>query len=213
MQKSTNQKQSRSSFFSLFHQYRTKIALSLFLVITPILLIVIGYLSPYLQSTRVTFDLEITEESQYIRNFKSLDELEDITLYVEWLTLTKPTENETGELTGGSMSFRITYEVDNNKDINDINVTPVLQPLYANVRDIAQPRNILPYGITSSNTVFTITHNVLYPINPIFLVSVSDPVLYLKVTYNEVLSDRIDPIQMTEYVSISLSELNPNQVN
>lgn len=213
MQKSTNQKQSKSSFFSLFHQYRTKIALSLFLVITPLLLIVIGYLSPYLQSTRVTFDLEITEESDYIRNFKSLDELEDITLYVEWLTLTKPTENETGELTGGNLSFRITYEIENNKDINDITVTPVLQPLYTNVRDIAQPRTIFPYGITSSSTVFTITHNVLYPLNPIFLVNVSDPVLYLKITYNEVLSDRIDPIQMTEYVSISLSELNPNQVN
>ena len=213
MQKSTNQKQSKSSFFSLFHQYRTKIALSLFLIITPLLLIVIGYISPYLQSTRVTFDLEIAEESDYIRNFKSLEELEDITLYVEWLTLTKPTENETGELTGGSMSFRITYEIENNKDIKDITVTPVLQPLYTNIRDIAQPRTIFPYGITSSNTVFTITHNVLYPINPIFLVSVSDPVLYLKITYSEVLSDRIDPIQMTEYVSISLSELNPNQVN
>lgn len=205
--------QSKPNLLSLFHKYRTKIALALFLVLTPLLLIIIGYLSPYLQSTRVTFDQTITEESVYIRNFKSLDELDDLTLYVDWLRLTKPIENEDGSLSNGSMEFRITYEVENNKDLNDITVTPVLQPLFSSTRDIGQSRVILPYGITTSNTVFTLNHNLLYPYNPMFLVRVTDPILYLKITYNEVLSDRIDPVAVTEYVSIPLSELNPKLVN
>lgn len=213
MSTSHTNNQSKPNLLSLLHKYRTKIALSLFLVLTPLLLIVIGYLSPYLQSTRVTFDQTVTEESVYIRNFKSLDELEDLTLYVEWLRLTKPTENEDGSLSNGSMEFRITYEVENNKDLNDITVTPVLQPLYSSTRDIAQSRVILPFGITTSNTVFTLNHNLLYPYNPMFLVRVTDPILYLKITYNEVLSDRIDPVAVTEYVSIPLSELNPKLVN
>lgn len=204
---------SKHNLLSLFHKYRTKIALSLFLVLTPLLLIVIGYISPYLQSTRITFDFEVTEDSVYVRNFKSLDDLDDITLYVEWLTLTKPIENEDGSLSNGSLEFRITYEVENNKDINDITVTPVIQPLFSSIRDIAQPRVILPYGLTTSNTVFILTHNVLYPYRPMFLVSITDPILYLKVTYNEVLSDLVDPVVVTEYVSIPLNELNPNRVN
>jgi len=204
---------SKPKLLSLFHKYRTKIALSLFLVLTPLLLIVIGYVSPYLQSTRVTFDFEVTEESVYVRNFKSLDDLEDITLYVDWLKLTKPTENEDGSLSNGSMEFRITYEIENNKDINDITVTPVIQPLFSSNRDIAQPRVILPFGLTTSNTVFTSTHNVLYPYRPMFLVSITDPILYLKVTYNEVLSDRVDPVVVTEYISIPLNDLDPDRVN
>ena len=204
--------QTKSNLLSLFHKYRTKIALSLFLVLTPLLLIVIGYLSPYLQSTRVTFDLEVTEESVYVRNFKSLDELDDITLYVDWLILTKPTVNEDGSLSNGSMEFRITYEVENNKDIKYVTVTPVIQPLFSSSRDIAQPRVILPFGNTTSDTIFTINHNLLYPHNPMFLVTVSDPILYLRITYNEVLSDRIDPVSVTEYVSIRLSELYPEHV-
>lgn len=204
---------SKPNLLSLFHKYRTKIALSLFLVLTPLLLIVIGYVSPYLQSTRVTFDFEVTEESVYVRNFKSLDDLEDITLYVDWLKLTKPTENEDGSLSNGSMEFRITYEIENNKDINDITVTPVIQPLFSSNRDFAQPRVILPYGLTTSNTVFTLTHNVLYPYSPMFLVSITDPILYLKVTYNEVLSDRVDPVVVTEYISIPLNDLDPDRVN
>lgn len=204
--------QTKPSVFSLLHKYRTKIALSLFLVLTPLLLIVIGYLSPYLQSTRVTFDSEVTEESVYVRNFKSLDDLEDITLYVDWLKLTKPTENEDGSLSNGSMEFRITYEVENNKELKDITLTPVIQPLFSSTRDIAQPRVILPFGLTTSNTVFTITHNVLYPYRPMFLVYITDPILYLKLTYNEVLSDRVDPVAVTEYISIPLNELNPRSL-
>ena len=204
---------SKPNLLSLFHKYRTKIALSLFLVLTPLLLIVIGYVSPYLQSTRVTFDFEVTEESVYVRNFKSLDDLEDIKLYVDWLKLTKPTENEDGSLSNGSMEFRITYEIENNKDINDITVTPVIQPLFSSNRDIAQPRIILPFGLTTSNTVFTLTHNVSYPYRPMFLVSITDPILYLKVTYNEVLSDRVDPVVVTEYISIPLNDLDPDRVN
>jgi hypothetical protein len=205
--------QTKSNLLSLFHKYRTKIALSLFLVLTPLLLIVIGYLSPYLQSTRVTFDLEVTEESVYVRNFKSINELDDITLYVDWLRLTKPTENEDGSLSNGSMEFRITYEAENNKDINDVTVTLVIQPQFSSSRDISQPRVILPFGMTTSNTIFKINHNLLYPYNPMFLVTVTDPILYLRITYNEVLSDRIDPVSVTEYVSIRLSELNPERVN
>lgn len=213
MPKSLDNIQSKPKLFSLLHKYRTKIALSLFLVLTPLLLIVIGYLSPYLQSTRVTFDFEITEESDYVRNFKSLEELEDLTLYVDWISLTKPTENEDGTLTNGSMEFRITYDVENNKDLNDITVTSVLQPLFSNHRDISQSKVILPYGITTSNTIFRLNHNILYPYAPMFLVRISDPVLYLKITYNEILSDRVDPVSVTEYVSIRLSELNPSRVN
>jgi hypothetical protein len=103
--------------------------------------------------------------------------------------------------------------VKHNKDINDITVTPVIQPLFSSNRDIAQPRVILPFGLTTSNTVFTLTHNVLYPYRPMFLVSITDPILYLKVTYNEVLSDRVDPVVVTEYISIPLNDLDPDRVN
>lgn len=212
MSASHTNNQSKPNLFSFFHKYRTKIALSLFLVLTPLLLIVIGYVSPYLQSTRVTFDSEITEESVYIRNFKSLDDLEDITLYVDWLKLTKPTENEDGSLSNGRLEFRITYEIENNKDLKDIIVTPVIQPLFSSTRDIVQPRVILPFGLTTSKTVFKIDHNVLYPYRPMFLVHITDPILYLKLTYNEVLSDRVDPVAVTEYIAIPLNELNPRSL-
>ncbi len=213
MPKNTTQANTKKSLLQWLHTYRTKLALSLFIILVPVLLIVIGYVSPYVQSTRVTFDTEITEESTYVRNFKSLDELEDITLYVDWLTLTKPTETTEGNLEGGSLSFRITYDVENNKDINDVTVTAVLQPLYSNIRNIASPRVIFPFGTTSSQSVFTITHNVSYPINPILFVNVNDPILYLKITYNEVLIDQVNPVQVTEYIRIPLNDDNPERVN
>jgi hypothetical protein len=201
--------QTKSNLLSLFHKYRTKIALSLFLVFTPLLLISISYITPYRISTRVSFDTELSEESIYIRNFKSINELDDITLYFKWLAIDEPVENKDGVLTDGSMTFRIRYEIENNKDIRDIRVTPVLQPLYTNIRSIEPMIQIFTFEDTDIN----IKHNVLYPYNPMFLVTLTDPILYLRITYNEVLSDRIDPVSVTEYVFIRLSELNPERVN
>lgn len=213
MPKQTKNVVTKAQLLSWLHKYRTKLALSLFFIVTPLLLIAIGYITPYRQSTRVSFDNEITEESVYIRNFKSLEELEDITLYFSWLTLVEPIENEDGDLIDGEMSFRIKYEVENNKDINDITVTTVLQPLYTNIRDVApQPKIIFPFGDTSPRNDFTISHNVLYPFSPMFFVQLNDPILYLKITYKEILSDRIDPVTVTEYIRIPLSDFNPSQV-
>jgi hypothetical protein len=194
---------------SWLHKYRIKLALSLFLIVTPVFSIAIGYITPYRQSTRVSFDPEITDESVFIRNFKSLDELEDITLYFSWITLMEPIENQDGTLSGGSMTFRIQYEIENNKDINNLFVTPVLQPLYTNIRDVGQQKVILPFG----DTDFTIPHNLLYPFNPLFLVQLNDPILYLKITYKEILNDKIDPVTVTEYIRIPLDAFNPTNVN
>jgi hypothetical protein len=213
MPKNTTQLNTKKSFLNWLHTYRTKLALSMFVILIPIMLIVIGYVSPYIQSTRVSFDSELTDESTYVRNFIALDELEDITLYVDWLTLTKPTENVDGNLEGGSLSFRITYDVKNNKDINDVTVTAVLQPLYTNIRNITSPRVIFPYGTTSSQSIFTVVHNVSYPLNPMLFVNINDPILYLKITYNEVLIDQVNPVQVTEYIRVPLSDLNPDKVN
>jgi hypothetical protein len=148
MPKQTKNVVTKAQLLSWLHKYRTKLALSLFLIVTPLLLIAIGYITPYRQSTRVSFDTVLTEESVYIRNFKSLDELEDITIYFTWLALVEPIQNEDGDLNGGSMSFRIKYEIENNKDINDITVTPVLQPLYSNIRSIDSMKSIFTFKDT-----------------------------------------------------------------
>jgi hypothetical protein len=46
-----------------------------------------------------------------------------------------------------------------------------------------------------------------------FFVQLNDPILYLKITYKEILSDRIDPVTVTEYIRIPLSDYNPSRVN
>lgn len=205
MKKETTKK----SFWKTFHQYRLKIALAAFIVVIPIVLLFAAYISPLVQSTRVSFDQEITEESTFISSFKDLEDVEDVYLGFTWKELVLPREDTEGNLVGGSFIFSVNYNIDENIDISNVRVIVSLQPRFTTFRDVSAEIRLTSY---SSRDV-AVSHNLSYPLNPLWFVTINEPTVYIKLMYDKGVSGELEPITETEYIKVSLANVDPLEVS
>jgi len=209
MQKPKSTKKNTKNFWTFFHTYRTKIALIAFVVVIPLTLVLTAYLGPLSKSRSVTFDRNITEQSEYISDFKNLDDLDDLNLILQWTTYRRPVDDGNGNFVNGSYTFNIRYETLNNKNISNVRVQLVLKPVYGDTQDTNNPVAITA-GNTGSN--FTVSHSIVYPFTPLWLVQINEPTVYIKITYTETFTGSIAPIEVTEYAFYSLSGIDPTNV-
>lgn len=197
--------QKPKTFWSQVHKNRIKIALSLFFVLLPIILVLIAYVGTYTNQKKVHFDPAVTEETEYIKKFVNPDELDAITLDITWYELRHPVLDDNGELTGGSYTFDIFYTAKENYDVVSVSVTPVLKTEWTDLRGIGSLTTLY----TSSRRV-SVPFNFDLPVKPLWFIEVTDPILYLKVDYT--FSSAGSQVQKTGYVRLVLEDLNPTRV-
>lgn len=174
----------------------------LFVVVIPLILVIFMYVQSYTRSQRVSFDTS-SSDPMYVNEFIAIDELKGLSLDVEWDVLQLPTSNEQGELTGGYYRFKIRYNPDENTSISSVSVTPVLQTDWADLSVVGETINL-----TTAYTDMLIEFNHTLPISPLFFVKVTDPNLYLKLTYLHVIAGL--QTQKTIYIKYPLHNLYPN---
>ncbi|PKK93905.1 MAG: hypothetical protein CVV61_02295 [Tenericutes bacterium HGW-Tenericutes-6] len=205
MMKKQNNKQVKPSFWKWLHQYRIKIALSAFLVIIPITLILTAYIGAYTTNNKVHFDVEVTQETTYIKDFISYDDIDALLLHIEWVALKSPEENTEGVLVNGYYDFNLRYEAKEGYSINNVSVTPLLQTPWTNIRSLGTTQNL-----TTSNRVFRIIFNYELPVRPLWFVTVEEANLYLKVDYT--FTSAGSPITKTVYVLYPLENITPKPI-
>lgn len=197
------------SFWTLFHTYRTKIALFSFFVIIPITLILVAYLGPLNASRQVTFDQTVSDSSVYISSFKNLNDVKDLDVTLTWSELNLPTRNEDDELINGSYKFNVSYTVLDSKNISGVTVQIALKSLYGTVQNLSNPV-LISSSVNGSDVL--VSHNVLYPFSPLWFVTVNEPTVYLKISYKETIVGISEPLDVIQYAVFSLSDVLPNKV-
>ena len=194
------------NFFKWLHYNRIVIVLVLFVIVLPIALTISIYLGSYLANQKVHFDLEVTEETQYIRNFTSLDSIEHFELNIEWEAYRKPVYNASNALTGGYYTFNVNYQSVEGFQVTNVMATPVLRTPWVNIRSLGQP-----VQLSSHNRIVYVDFNRELPVSPLWFVKVTDPILYLRVTYTRILANQSE-IEEVVYIRYPLKHLDPNQV-
>ena len=184
---------------------RVKIGIWLFLIILPISLVITAYVGSYTSNRSLYFDQEITEESEKINNFVAIDELKAITLDVEWDALKKPVEDAEGVLVGGYYRFNIKYTANENYNLENVKITPVLKTDWKNYRSVGIERYI-----STSFISFAVDFNYELPTSPLLFVRLENPNLYLKVEYTYLSAGQ--NVTEIEYVKFPLDDLNPKIV-
>lgn len=197
--------QKPKKFWSQVHKNRIKIALSMFFILIPIVLVLIAYIGTYTNQKKIHFDQTATEETVYIKKFVNPDELDALSLNLTWYELRHPVADVNGDLSGGTYTFDIFYTAKDNYDIVSVSVTPVLKTPWTNLRSIGSLTSVY----TSSRRM-TIPFNYNLPVTPLWFVDVTDPILYLKVDYT--FSSAGSQVQKTGYVRLVLEDLNPTRV-
>lgn len=195
----------KKSTLSWIHRNRVRIGIWLFLVILPISLVVTAYVGSYTSNKSVYFDAEITEESEKISDFINPDELKGLSINIEWDALKKPSLGDDDELFGGYYRFIISYTPDQNFNIENVKITPVLKTDWKNYRSIGVQRYL-----STNNITFSIDFNYDLPESPLLFVTIEEPILYLKVEYTYVSAGQT--VTEIEYVKYSLKDTNPNVV-
>ncbi len=195
----------QKSVLSWIHKNRVKIGIWMFLIIVPITLVVTAYIGSYTSNKSVYFDLEITEESEKIKDFISIDELKAITLDIEWDALKKPTLDEDDNLVGGYYRFNVSYTPDENYQIQNVKITPVLKTDWKNFTSVGIQRYIAMNKVS-----FSVDYNFDLPHSPLLFVTIEEPNLYLKVEYSYTSAGQT--ITEVEYVKFPLEDINPNIV-
>ncbi len=202
----TTKKQQPKTFWQRFHENRIKIALSTFVVMIPIALILTVYIGAYANNKKVHFDQVAGPETTYVRDFVDLDGIDAFSLDITWHELKKPIEDEEGHLSGGYYKFQIFYTPKENYQVLSVQITPVLQTDWAEMRAISSNTiNILP-----SSRDFVVGFDYVLPVRPLWFVEVTDPNLYLKVDYTFVSAG--NQVTKTAYVVLPLKDLNPTRV-
>lgn len=184
---------------------RVKIGIWLFLIILPISLVITAYVGSYTSNRSLYFDQEITEESEKINDFVEIDELKAITLDVEWDALKKPVEDAEGVLVGGYYRFNIKYTANENYNLENVKITPVLKTDWKNYRSVGIERYI-----STSFISFAVDFNYELPTSPLLFVRLENPNLYLKVEYTYLSAGQ--NVTEIEYVKFPLDDLNPKIV-
>lgn len=195
----------KPSFFTWIHLHRIKIALALFLIFVPLTLTIIAYSGTYANGRRVHFDAEVTDTTTFIHEFVSTDDIDALSLTIEWTELKKPTEDENGVLTGGYYRFNILYTAKQNYEIISVAMTPVLKTPWSD-RQVVGTRST----VTTTNRSFTVLYNEDLPLRPLWFVTVNEPNLYMKVEYTFITAS--NQVTKTVYVSFPLHDINPDKV-
>lgn len=203
--KNQNIKQTKPSFWKWFHKNRIKVALYTFLIVVPITLILTAYIGAYTNNNKVHFDVEVTEETTYVKDFISNDDIDALLIHIEWIALKSPEENEEGVLFNGYYDFNIRYEAKEGYSINNVAVTPVLQTPWTNIRSMGTQQNL-----TTNNRLFRVIFNFELPVNPLWFVTVDEANLYLKVDYT--FTSAGSPITKTVYVMYPLEDVSPKPI-
>jgi hypothetical protein len=206
--KNNVKKDSKKSFWIWLHQNRIKLALLAFFVVLPIALVLTVYIGAYTNNQKVHFDAEVTETTEYIKDFTNIEDIDAFDLSIVWQELKNPVESEVdGEtvLNGGFYKFNMFYTPKTNYTVNSVNVTAVLKTPWTDVRYIAASA---PISTTVRSVQVNFNHDL--PLKPLWFVEVTDPVLYLKLEYTFMAAG--NPLTKIAYVEFSLEDLNPNVV-
>jgi hypothetical protein len=192
--------------FSWIHVNRLKIVLFAFFVILPIAFVTTLYIATYTTYKKVHFDNEVTAETSFIKTFVEMDEIEEFDFVFQWTELRNPKLSTiTNELEGGYYKFQMHYTQKSGYQISNLKVTPVLQTMWTDMRSIGNPVVL----ITTPKNV-QVNFNYELPVSPLWFVTVTDPILYLKLEYTYQTAST--PIQKVVYISFNLSELTPDKV-
>ena len=195
----------KPTFWTWLHRNRLRVAVLAFLILIPLALIFTAYIGSYTANRKVTFDAEITKDSVYIKEFINPDEINAFTLNIVWNELKHPVDTVGSQyFENGYYKFNITYEVNDNFNVKNVTVIPVLQTDWKNLRSMGSPVSLTDYPIV------IVYFDYELPIKPLLFVTVNEPYLYLMVHYT--LSSAGQDVEFTEYVRFSLSDLNPMNV-
>lgn len=202
----TPTQQNKSSVWTWIHVNRINIALVLFFVIVPIIFALIIYTGAYVSGTRIHFDAEVTENTDYIRDFVAPNDIDAFELVIDWAELKKPTEDALGVLSGGYYRFDIYYVPNENYELISVSITPVLKTPWTDRQIIGSPMGLTP----DRSYPLTLVYNEDLPLKPLWFVNVEEPHLYLKVDYTFITAS--NQLTKTVYVSFPLHDLNPDIV-
>jgi hypothetical protein len=206
MNKNIKGQPKKIGFWSWVHLNRIKIAGFLFIAVLPVAFVITVYVGAYANNNRVHFDAEVTAQTTYVNKFVDLDELEAITLTLDWTELKNPQETtDPVGWTGGYYKFTLFYTAKETYTVGNVRVTPVLQTKWTDMRSMI-PQQSLSTTVRS----FQLDFNYDLPARPLWFVKVTDPMLYLKVDYTY--QTPTGQINKTEYVSVDLAILSPDRV-
>jgi hypothetical protein len=192
--------------FSWIHVNRLKIVLFAFFVILPIAFVTTLYVATYTTYKKVHFDVEVGPDSVFIKDFIDIDEIEEFDLFFSWTELRNPKlSTVSNELEGGYYKFQMYYTQNTGYQISSLKVTPVLQTMWTDIRAVGNPVVL----ITSPKNV-QVNFNHELPVSPLWFVTVTDPILYLKLEYTYTTAST--PINKIVYISFNLSDLTPDKV-
>lgn len=193
------------NFWKWLHKNRIKVVTYSFLIIIPLTLLLTAYIGTYTTHTKVHFDQEVTENTEYISKFTDMDEIDAFELSIDWKELKYPVLNEDDELSGGYYMFSMFYTAKQNYSVISMTVTPVLKTNWTDIRSMGNPVTLTP----SARNV-QIPFNYELPVKPLWFVTVEEPILYLKIDYTFVTAT--NEIAKTVYIQFILSEINPDKV-
>jgi hypothetical protein len=174
-------------------------------IVVPLLLITFTYIFSYTSSLKVSFDDVITEDSIYIKNYITIDEVDAISLTIDWKTLSSPKKVE-DVLSNGFYTFELSYESNDNYQVNQVSITPVLQTKWADIRSVGETINLSENMVTQSKIDF----NFELPMKPLYFINVEEPILYLKISFVNSINNLNVPY--TIYVKYELTDIYPSQV-
>ncbi|MFU8792482.1 MAG: hypothetical protein ACNA7K_00500 [Acholeplasmataceae bacterium] len=194
------------NFFKWLHYNRIMIVIVLFIIVLPITLTLSIYLGSYLSNRSVHFDPEVTDETENIRRFDAIDDIEHFELMIDWDSFKRPVSNDQGVLTGGYYTFKANYQPAEGFQVTNVMATPVLRTPWMQIRSLGQP--VL---LTNQDRILYIDFNHELPVSPLWFVKVTDPILYLKITYTRILANQSE-VEETVYIRYPLKDIDPNQV-
>jgi hypothetical protein len=219
------QKPVKKTFLGWIHRNRLKIVLISFLVIVPITLILTIYIGSFVNNNKVHFDQEVTQETIYIKDFievnpskldidenfyYTIDQIDAFELHLRWDELILPVKNETtGELENGVYKFKTYYAQNDGFNVSSLNITPVLQTEWTDIRAIGPSLGVQTSIPVSAN--LNIQFNYRLPVRPLLFVKLESPMLYLRLNY--VLQVAGSPLNKTAYIQFDLDQVNPRTVN
>jgi len=212
-------------FWAWVHKNRLKIVALSFIVLVPLALLASVYIGSFTNNRKIYFDAVKTNETVIISKYRKVNpenlslnsqfyyEIEDVNkdfdLFIMWDQLHNPYLNtESGNLDFGSYRFRMYYTPNSSKTINQMNVTTLLQTDWTDIRQIGSTTALLQ-TIPGSNNIL-IPFNYRLPKEPLPLVKVESPHLYLRIVYQVL--ENSNPVDKTVYLQFDLSKANPRQV-
>jgi hypothetical protein len=198
----------KQTFWSWLHRYRLKVVILAFVILLPLALVFTAYVGSYTANRKVYFDSDMTEETEIIKDFMSPDEMDALSLNIVWSELKHPTTlPDSDELAGGYLKFTMSYVANENYLVKNVSVIPVLQTDWKNVRSLGNSSVVDTFDRT-----ITVPFNYELPFNPLLFITVSEPNLYLRVSYT--VSSSGNDVNYIDYVHFPLKDINPlNVVN